>query len=51
MGSGGDSNGYFLDILEMEREGDESVTLYFNIDHAMNSSSIGKKIDKAKGKD
>jgi hypothetical protein len=34
MGSGDDPNGYFVDILEMTKEGEEPVTLYFNINHA-----------------
>jgi tetratricopeptide (TPR) repeat protein len=34
MGSGHDPNGYFVDILEMIKEGKEPVTLYFNINHA-----------------
>ncbi len=33
MGSGSDKNGYFLDILEMEKDG-KSVTKYFIIQHA-----------------
>lgn len=47
MGSGDDSNGYFLDMLDMEKEGKETITLYFNIDHAMNNSEFKKQIDKA----
>lgn len=47
MGSGDDSNGYFLDMLDMEKEGRETTTLYFNIDHAMNNSELKKQIDKA----
>jgi hypothetical protein len=34
MGSGDDPNGYFVDILEMKKEGKEPRTLYFNINHA-----------------
>jgi hypothetical protein len=34
MGSGADPNGYFVDILEMNKEGKDSITLYFNINHA-----------------
>jgi len=34
MGSGDDPNGYFVDILEMLIEGEDSITLYFNINHA-----------------
>ena len=33
MGSGSDKNGYFLDILEMEKD-DKTVTKYFIIQHA-----------------
>ncbi|GAA5042752.1 hypothetical protein GCM10011506_45570 [Marivirga lumbricoides] len=35
MGSGDDPNGYFVDILEMKKEGKEPVKLYFNINHAI----------------
>lgn len=45
MGSSDDSNGYFLDMLEMEKEGKESRTLYFNIDHA--TKEIKNQIEKA----
>ncbi len=51
MGSGDDSNGYFLDMLDMEKEGKETITLYFNIDHAMNNSEFKKQIDKALDKE
>lgn len=45
MGSGRDENGYFHDILEMKFEdSDKSVTLYFNIDHAMKNSEFSKQI-------
>ena len=50
MGSGDDSNGYFLDILDMEKEGRETITLYFNIEHAINNSEFMKQIDKVLGK-
>lgn len=43
MGSGRDKNGYFIDILEMKKEGEEARTLYFNIDHAMNHSDFKKE--------
>lgn len=45
MGSGDDSNGYFLDMLDMEKEGQETKTLYFNIDHAVNNSEFKKQIE------
>jgi hypothetical protein len=47
MGSGSDENGNFLDILEMQKKGEESVTVYFNIQHAMNKSEMKKQIDEA----
>lgn len=47
MGSGDDSNGYFLDMLDMKKKGNEKTTLHFNIDHAMNNSEFKKQIDKA----
>lgn len=34
MGSGADPNGYFIDRLEMIKEGKEPRTICFNIDHA-----------------
>ncbi|MGZ8544519.1 MAG: DUF4919 domain-containing protein, partial [Flavisolibacter sp.] len=34
MGSGRDSNGNFLDILEVKLEDNQSITLYFIIQHA-----------------
>lgn len=40
MGSASDSNGYFLDMLDIEKEGKETVTFHFNLDHAMNNSEI-----------
>lgn len=46
MGSGSDENGNFLDILEMEKDG-ETVTVYFNIQHAMNNSEFNKQINKS----
>ena len=49
MGSGDDSNGYFLDILEMKREDKDPVTLYFHINHAtdkMFGEEDLKKMDK-----
>ena len=46
MGSGGDSNGYFLDMLEFVKEGEDSRTLYFNIEHAMNNSEFNKQLKK-----
>ena len=45
MASGHDSNGYFLDILEMEHEGHQPIMLYFNIDHA--TKELDKQIEKA----
>lgn len=45
MGSGSDENGNFLDILEMEKDG-ETVTACFNIQHAMNNSEFNKQIKK-----
>ena len=47
MGSGNDDNGYFLDILEMTKEDEESKTLYFNINHAMENSEIQKEIKRS----
>jgi hypothetical protein len=47
MGSGDDQNGYFLDILEMIKENDESETLYFILEHAVQKSELKKQIDKA----
>ena len=50
MGSGDDPNGYFVDILEMNREGKDPVTLYFNINHAtdkMFSEEDLKKMEDA----
>jgi hypothetical protein len=34
MGSGNNPDGYFVDILEMKKDGKNPVTLYFNINHA-----------------
>ncbi len=51
MGSGYDLNGYFLDMLDIEKEGRETITLHFNIDHAMNNSEFKKQIDKTLDKE
>ncbi|MDO6439735.1 DUF4919 domain-containing protein [Cyclobacterium sp. 1_MG-2023] len=51
MGSGDYSNGYFLDMLDMEKEGQETKTLYFNIDHAVNNSEFKKQIEKSLDKE
>ncbi len=47
MGSGSDSNGNFLDILEMEKEGQETMTIYFNIQHAVDNSEMMRQIEDA----
>ncbi len=47
MGSASDDNGYFLDMLEMTKEGGESKTLFFNINHAMENSEIQREIRKS----
>lgn len=49
MGSGYDSNGYFLDILNMKTE-KETITLHFNINHAIKNSILIQQIDKALNK-
>lgn len=35
MGSGEDNHGYFVDILEVLKEGEEPTLMYFNIEHAV----------------
>jgi hypothetical protein len=45
MGSANDTNGYFLDILEIQKEGQKPRNIYFNIDHATNV--LMKQIEKA----
>jgi hypothetical protein len=45
MGSGPDENGYFLDILEMKREGENPVTVNFHIQHAVSKSTFSKQIE------
>ncbi len=46
MGSGSDENGNFLDILEMEKDG-EKMNIYFNIEHAMKNSELNEKLNNA----
>ncbi len=46
MGSGRDKDGNFLDILDMEKD-DETETIFFNIQHAMDNSEMKKQINKA----
>lgn len=46
MGSGSDSNGNFLDILEMKTE-KESIKKYFIIEHAIKNSQMQKEIEDA----
>jgi hypothetical protein len=57
MSSGRDKSGNFLDILAIETEGKEIVTLYFNINHATDKmfspgglEQMNKIIDKNKKK-
>lgn len=42
MGSGRDDNGHFLDILEAKFDDDQTVTLYFIIQHATDKMFSGK---------
>jgi hypothetical protein len=44
MGSGSDSNGYFLDILEMKTD-KESISKHFIIEHAIKNSQMKKEIE------
>ena len=46
MGSGTDSNGDFLDILEMKSD-EESSNQYFIIEHAIKNSQMHKEIEDA----
>lgn len=53
MGSGADPNGYFLDMLEVIKEGREPRTMCFNIDHAtkkMFSEEDMKRFEKGEKK-
>ena len=50
MGSGASTEDYFHDILDMKDEEGDTITLYFNIDHAMKKSTFYQQLLEVKEK-